>query len=224
MSASPAVLFDLDGTLTDSRPGILASTRHAFARLSEREGRLFPLPADDAALNFIIGPPLMVSFAQLAGAEYAETLLTLYRERYVEIGAFENAVYEGIPEALDALAARGARLYVATSKNRADAERILTHFGLASRFAAIHGARADGGLSDKTELIHHVLATHSLDAARSAMIGDRKYDMIGALNNKLTAIGALWGYGGEAELSEAGATALVARPNGLVDALLPALR
>jgi len=219
MTPPSAFLLDLDGTLTDSRPGILRTTRYAFARLGESKGREFPLPPDDE-LGWIIGPPLRTSFAELAGADHVETIMRFYRERYVDIGAYENEVYAGIPEALDALRRRGARLYVATSKNARDARRILEHFGLASRLDAIHGARDDGGLSDKTELIRHVLVSHSLDARREriAMVGDRKFDIIGARNNKLVALGALWGYGGEAELRRAGADALVVRPADLAEA------
>jgi phosphoglycolate phosphatase len=208
-----AVLFDLDGTLSDSRRGILLTTRYAFGRLSQARGHEFVLPGDEA-LGWLVGPPLRDSFAKLAGAENVEALIGFYRERYRDIGAFENEVYAGIPEALDALTATGARLFVATSKNRADAVRILEHFGLASRFEHIHGAREDGGLADKTELIGHVLASHALDAhsMKIAMIGDRKFDMIGARNCFLFAIGALWGYGGREELHEAGAEAILASP------------
>ena len=215
-----AVLFDLDGTLTDSRLGILRTTRYAFDRLGKALGRSFELPSDEA-LGWIVGPPLRDSFAKLAGAENVEAVMVFYRERYHDIGAFENEVYYGIPEALDALRAAGARLFVATSKNRADAVRILDHFGLAARFEAIHGAREDGGLADKTELIGSVLASHALDPRKLpvAMVGDRKFDMIGARNCALGALGALWGYGGRDELAAAGAEALLARPGDVAAAV-----
>ena len=214
-----ALLFDLDGTLTNSRPGILRSVRYAFERLSEREGRRFDLPSDEA-LDWIIGPPLKTIFATLAGGEHADQLIRLYRERYFAAGAFENEVYEGVPEVLKTLRETGARLFVVTSKHRGIATKILEHFGLAPCFEAIHGSRDDGGLSDKTELIRHALVTHSLDSgrARVAMVGDRQFDMIGARNNNIAALGALWGYGGEAELREAGADALLQRPNDIVAA------
>jgi phosphoglycolate phosphatase len=209
-----AVLFDLDGTLSDSRPGILRTTRYAFARLSEARGREYALPSDDA-LGWIVGPPLRDSFAKLAGAENVEAVMGFYRERYRDIGAFENEVYGGVPEALDTLLASKTRLFVATSKNQVDAVRILEHFGLASRFEAIHGARDDGGRADKTELIGYVLQTHALDvsAMRIAMVGDRKFDMIGARACGVFAMGALWGYGGRDELLEAGAETLLVAPS-----------
>jgi phosphoglycolate phosphatase len=220
MTRATVVLFDLDGTLTDSRLGILRTTRYAFSRLSKALGREVALPGDDQ-LGSIVGPPLRNSFAKLAGAENVETLMGFYSERYREIGAFENEVYEGIPEALDALIATGARLFVATSKNRDDALRILAHFGLDARFEAIHGAREDGGLADKTELIGSVLASHALDPGRMAiaMIGDRKFDIVGARNCAIAAMGALWGYGGREELREAGAQALLASPSEVAAAV-----
>jgi len=213
MTSPPTVLFDLDGTLTDSRPGILRTLRHAFRRLGERDGKVYQLPADED-LGWMIGPPLRVSFARLGGAENVDALVAFYRERYADTGLYESEVYEGVPQALADLRAAGARLYVATSKNVRYARKILEHFGLADYFAAIHGSRDDGGLADKTELLHHVLAIHSLDPKRAtvAMIGDREYDMIGARNNAIIALGALWGYGGAEELRKAGADVLIDRP------------
>jgi phosphoglycolate phosphatase len=213
MSRVEAVLFDLDGTLTDSRLGILRSARYAFEHLSAAKGRAFPLP-DDAELGWMIGPPLRESFAKLAGRENEEAAMAFYRQRYVPIGMFENAVYDGIPSALEALRALGMRLFVATSKNEHDARRILEHFGLASHFQGIHGARDDGGHADKSELIAHLLKHEGLQAGRDriAMIGDRKFDAIGARNVGIAAIGALWGYGGREELEAAGADPLVETP------------
>ena len=220
MSSSASILFDLDGTLTDSRLGILRCTRYAFERLSQAEGRAFPLP-DDSALGWMIGPPLRESFAKLAGAQYAEKLFGFYRERYVGRGAFENEVYAGVPEMLDALCARGLPLHVATSKTERDALDILEHFGIANRFASINGSLGNGARADKTELIAYVIAKAGLRVGRDrvAMIGDRKFDAIGARNVGVPAIGALWGYGDAAELSEAGASPLVERPGGVPDAV-----
>ena len=216
-----AVLFDLDGTLSDSRPGILRCVRYAFEKLSGETGRAFALPPD-GELGWMLGPPLRDSFARLAGAEHSETLMTHYRELYSDVGAFENEVYAGIPEALDQLTRLGARLFVATSKNQRDARRIVEHFGLASKFEEIHGARDDGGHADKTELIAYVLASHELaaDRDRIAMIGDRKFDAIGARNVGIAAIGALWGYGPREELEAAGADPIIETPREAPEAVV----
>lgn len=207
-----AVLFDLDGTLTDSREGIFNCFRYAFSRLAATGGPDVVLP-DDANLNAIVGPPLRDSFAAFAGEALKERLMDYYLERYSPIGAFENRVYDGVVAALDLLAAQGARLFVATSKNERDARAILEHFGLAARFESINGARLDGSRAAKRELITDVVAAHGLQLGDVvAMIGDREFDMIGAKTVGVKAIGALWGYGPREELIAAGADALAATP------------
>lgn len=208
----PAVLFDLDGTLTDSSLGIFRCFRHAFARLAETGGPEIPLPANDEALRFIVGPPLRESFARFAGEACKETLMGFYLERYSSIGAFENRVYDGVVEALAALREAGARLFVATSKSEVDARAIVAHFGLIDAFESVNGARRDGSRAIKREIISDILAGHGVSPAEAAMIGDREFDMIGAKATGLAAIGALWGYGGADELTQAGADALAASP------------
>lgn len=214
-----AVLFDLDGTLTDSRRGIFACFRYAFAKLAESGGPDVALPGDEG-LRFIVGPPLRDSFAHFAGEAWKERLMGFYLERYSPIGAFENEVYDGIPAALDSLAARGVRLHVATSKNEVDARRILEHFGLAPRFVSINGARADGARAGKVEIIGDTLRAHGIAASEAAMIGDREFDMRGAKALGVRAVGALWGYGSSEELLAAGADALAQRPDDAVEAAL----
>ena len=182
------VLFDLDGTLTDSRRGIFACFRYAFAKLAESGGPQVALPGDED-LRFIVGPPLRESFVHFAGEAWKERLMGFYLERYSPIGAFENEVYDGIVATLDALAARGARLHVATSKNEVDARRILEHFGLAARFVSINGARPDGSRAGKVELIGDALAAHGVAAGDAAMIGDREFDMRGAKALGVRAVG-----------------------------------
>ena len=135
-----------------------------------------------------------------------------YLERYSAIGAFENSVYDGVFEALDRLRAEGARLFVATSKNEKDARAIVEHFGLASHFETVNGARADGSRSAKRELISDILAAHGFAREEAAMVGDRKFDMIGAKEVGVAAVGALWGYGSRSELAEAGAEEFAGTP------------
>ena len=213
MSDPKIVIFDLDGTLTDSRPGILRTTRYALQRLNEATGLDAPIP-EESALNFMIGPPLRTTFAGLVGAQNVEPLMGFYRERYQTIGLFENAVFDGVPEALEDLRKADCRLFVATSKNEIDARRILGHFGLAKFFTEIYGAQNDGGRAVKSELLNFLLGRERLTASAKAivMIGDRKYDVLGAKAVGLSAAGALWGYGDREELTEAGADALIETP------------
>jgi phosphoglycolate phosphatase len=210
------VLFDLDGTLTDSEPGIVNSVRYAIDRFNETTGAKLATPQ---SLDFMIGPPLRESLAGLAGEADADRLLAFYRERYEPLGMFENSVYPGIPAALGALAMLGCRLFVATSKPEAYARRIIDHFELARFFVAVHGAQSDGTRSDKGELIADILGRHVIDPRFAAMIGDRRHDAIGARAAGVWAIGALWGYGSRDELSKAGAEPLLGAPSEIPKAV-----
>ncbi len=201
------ILFDLDGTLTDPVVGIAASLRHALVAL----GR--PAPDD---LTWCIGPPLQESLRALLGDEGpVDEAVTLYRERYGEIGLFENAVYPGIEEVLRGLRGEGRRLFVATSKLAIYARRILAHFALDGYFETIYGAELDGTRSDKSALIAWILEREGLAAASVVMVGDRSHDMVGARNNRVATVGVLFGYGTRAELEAAGADALAERPGDL---------
>jgi phosphoglycolate phosphatase len=203
------VLFDLDGTLTDPREGIVACIQHALASL------LRPVPDESALLKFI-GPPLRDCFRELLGSDDGvEAAVAAYRDRFRAVGMLENAVYEGIPEALATLRTRGARLYVATSKPRVFAERILEHFDLAKHFTATYGSELDGTRSDKRELIAHVLAESRLSPHSTVMVGDRSHDVLGARANAVLPVGVLWGYGSREELTAAGAERLCVDPSEL---------
>ncbi|APV48436.1 hypothetical protein BWI17_01290 [Betaproteobacteria bacterium GR16-43] len=205
------VFFDLDGTLTDPREGITRSIAHALQRMGRE-----PPPLDD--LCFAIGPPLRASLARLLGDDRRETVeqaLAHYRERFADIGLFENTPYEGIAETLGALKALGARLFVATSKPLVYAERIVRHFGLDTHFDAIHGCELDGTREDKRVLLPHIVDTHNLAGQRIAMVGDRGVDMVAARLHGLAAVGALWGYGSADELVAAGAEVLCDSPAAL---------
>lgn len=202
-----AALFDLDGTLTDPQEGITRSLAYALERMG-----VAPPPLDD--MLFAIGPPLRASLARLLGTDSpaaVERAIALYRERFADIGLFENRPYDGIADTLSALSA-GARLLVATSKPTVFARRIVERFALDAHFEAVHGCELDGTREDKRDLIAHVIAHHGLDAAASVMIGDRGVDMRAARHHGMHALGALWGYGSGEELREAGAHALCAAP------------
>lgn len=200
------VCFDLDGTLTDPKPGITGCIRYALERLGHQ-----PPPAD--ALTWCIGPPLLGSFQTLLGnAEQAAEALALYRERFGTVGLFENAVYPGVEAALASCRDAGYRMFVATSKPTVYAERIVAHFGLASYFEAVVGSELDGTRADKTALLAWLLDRYGVAAETAIMIGDRQYDVIGARNNGMASIGVTYGYGNRTELVDAGAGWIVDRP------------
>jgi len=204
-----AVYFDLDGTLTDPKPGITRSIQYALGRL-DRE-----VPSEDA-LTWCIGPPLHASLKKLLGADdLVDRAVSLYRERFADIGLFENRVYPGVEETLSAVAGSGRRLFVATSKAVIYAERIIDHFKLRIYFEGVFGSELDGTRSDKTDLLGYALKTTGVDPSQAIMIGDRSHDMIGARNNKMTAVGVLYGYGSKQELLDAGAHHICATPQGL---------
>ena len=212
MNAWRVAFFDLDGTLTDPKPGICGSVQYALSELG-----LEPPSQDD--LEWVIGPPMVESMRVMLGPERAEEGLRLYRKRYGEIGLFENRVYDGIPDLLKGLTCEGWRLYVATSKARPYALRIVEHFGLAPFFIETFGSGLDGSLQHKDVLLAHALAETGVDAAKAVMIGDRKFDVLGARANGLPTIGVAWGYGSRAELEQAGAAAIVAHPAEVTAAL-----
>ncbi|GAA5118950.1 HAD hydrolase-like protein [Luteolibacter yonseiensis] len=212
------ILFDLDGTLTDSRPGIINSIRHSLA-----ENQLTVPEAD--ALLWCIGPPILESFRKLVGPDQPhlfDPTVTKYRERYSETGIFENEVYPEIVDTLAELRQLGHTLHVATSKAEIYAKRIITHFELDRFFTSVNGSELDGTRADKAELIAHILLQQGISPAEAVMIGDREHDMIGATKNNLPAIGALWGYGTGKELMESGAT-LCARVPHLLPEMISSL-
>ena len=141
--------------------------------------------------------------------------VALYRERYGVRGFLENTVYPGIEAMLRALHAQKMVLYVATSKPTLFAERIVEHFGLARYFRAVYGSELDGTRSGKSHLLSHLLAREDLRAQECAMVGDRAQDIAAARANGVHPVGALWGYGSEAELVAAGARVLCPQPSSL---------
>ena len=147
--------------------------------------------------------------------DVVEQALAYYRERFADVGLFENQPYDGIVDTLVELARSGAPLFVATSKPEVYARRIVEHFGLAPHFVAVHGCELDGTRENKRDLLAHLMQRHAVDSASAVMIGDRHVDMIAARHHGIRAIGALWGYGSREELEEAGADALCEGPRAL---------
>jgi phosphoglycolate phosphatase len=209
---NPAALFDLDGTLTESGPGIIASVRHAAATLGHTID-----PAED--LSWVIGPPLE-TFMRRVLERFGDTRLSeavdAYRAHYGTVGLFDSRVYPGIEAALAGFCADGWQMFVATSKREDFARRILEHCGLADRFRAIYGSDGAGALAQKPELIRHILHREALRPAATVMIGDRSYDIDGARANGVKGIGVAWGYSRNGELRRAGADAIAASPAELL--------
>jgi phosphoglycolate phosphatase len=201
-----AVLFDLDGTLTDSKPGILNCLETTLLSHNVRW---------EGPLDHFIGPPVETWTKELlphGDAEAQAALSRDYRTCYDQKGWAENSVYEGIPELLRTLTSQGFRLYVCTSKQEHFARRILEKFELAEYFTAIHGDRAEFTNHSKVELMAHLLQQESLDPADTWMIGDRKFDLEAAHSNGVRVIAVSYGYGSVDELVAGNPIAVCATP------------
>lgn len=211
-------LFDLDGTVTDSGPGIVNSIRYALAKYG------LPIPSEDVLRTFI-GPPLKEQFQAVCGLTEEESIrmVEAYREYYTDKGIFENSVYKGVPGMLEKLQNAGVRLLMATAKPEHFAKQIAEHFDFAKYFEFIGGACMDGRRTDKYEVIEYVLASCGIsmeDRKSAVMVGDRSHDMIGAGKAGLHRLGVLYGYGSLEELEEAGAEMIAAAPVDVCDMLL----
>ena len=198
-----SVFFDLDGTLTDPREGIINCIQGALKEYQ------IPCPARND-LEWCIGPPLKHSFLDLgAQPEQVEQLIATYRSRYGEVGLFENEMYPEIPDLLEKLKNSGRQLFVATSKPKVYAEKILEHFDLLHFFEEIYGAHLDGRFTEKGELVQHIQSELKLNPNQTTLIGDRKFDIQAALQQEWYAVGGLWGFGTRDELLEAKADVIV---------------
>jgi phosphoglycolate phosphatase len=207
------VLFDLDGTLVDSTPGIWTSIRAAAAELG------LPEPTE-AQLRSMVGPPLQDGFAGafgLAGDDVDRAVLA-YRAHYAGGPLLDADVYPGIPELLTGLRVDGTTLAVATSKPGEFAVRVLDHVGLLAEFASVHGATFDGTVRHKDQVVAAALAAHP-DGERPVLVGDRAHDVLGARAHGLPCIGAGWGPAPPGELAAAGAAVVAATPADVPAAL-----
>ncbi len=220
MHTATNIFFDLDGTLTDPKEGIVNSIVFAL----EQVGHAIPTQKD---LNNLIGPPLRDYFERELDEEKAKTAMKNFVQHYDFEGKCltENALYPEIPSVLNLLRQHGKRLFVVTAKPKTIAEKIVRHFGLDSYFLCVYGAEQDETRSDKVKLISYVLGREQIAPQSAVMIGDRKHDILGALANGVASIGALWGYGEPGELKAAGAQRLAKTPQDIVRFLLePAVR
>ena len=173
-------------------------------------------------LSAIIGPPMddvMRFLLAPYGDDRVAEAIAAYRADYGENGLYESVLYQGITDALQRLREGGAQFYLATSKRTVFARRILQHFDLEGLFDGIYGSEPGGALDHKPELIAHIRRRHSL-THHCVMVGDRRYDVIGAHANRIPALGVLWGYGARDELETAGADELVEQPGDLPEIAL----
>ena len=209
------VLFDLDGTLTDSGLGITKGVQYALGQLG------YAVPPRESLFSFI-GPPLHKSFQRHCGVDEAGAAEAVrqFRVYYNEMGGIlENEVYPGVRELLRDLKAAGKRLMVATSKPQAAAEKVMRHFGLDEFVPEIIGG-TDDTRNTKGKVIAYALREYGVDPTTAVMVGDREHDILGAAENNLPAIGITWGYGDRAELETAGAEAVFDTPAETVQYIL----
>ena len=206
------VFFDLDGTLTDSCPGIFTGVSIALSSFGITV-------APENVTREVIGPPLFDCFHRIygLGEEDARRAVALYREYYGREGLFVNDVYEGIYPMLAALREAGYTLMMATGKPHEYARRISAHFGFDGALSAVYGAEFDGTRGDKADLLRYAMEREGLKPDECVMIGDRRYDIKGALEVGATPIGVLWGYGDREELTEAGCAHFAEKPSDLVE-------
>ena len=199
------ILFDLDGTITDSGEGITKSVQYALKHFGITEDNL-------SALNKFIGPPLKESFKKFYNFddEKAEMGLIKYREYYAEKGIYENSLYEGIVEVFEALKKKDKKIILATSKPEVYAKEILKYFKVDNYFTFTAGADFEETRVNKGDVIKYALNEAKIsDLSKVVMVGDREHDIIGAKENNIKSIGVLYGYGDVIELTQARADYIV---------------
>lgn len=196
------ILFDLDGTLTDSGEGIINCAILALEHFG------LPVPSREE-MRVFVGPPLHDTFVKFGvPAEKTDEAIAVYRSRYIPIGKFENTPYPGIREMLAALQAEGHKLFVATSKPETTSIEILEHFDLAKYFTQICGAALDRSRVSKEDVIAYLLTQNEADE-QIIMVGDTAFDVIGAKKHGIPTIGVSWGYGKVEDMKAAGAARIV---------------
>ncbi|MCB9027106.1 MAG: HAD hydrolase-like protein [Bdellovibrionaceae bacterium] len=199
------ILFDLDGTLTDPKQGITKCIQYALEKLGAE------IPDN---LDWCIGPPLQDSFhVLLSDKTKVDLAVQYYRERFSNVGMYENTLYSGIIENLQKLKNINFNLFLATSKPIVYASKILTHFELSDYFNGEYGSALDGTRKDKTDLIEYIVNKEKLAPGQTYMIGDRKHDLIGAKNNNVQAIAVSYGYGPLEELEAQSPKTILHSPN-----------
>lgn len=212
------LLFDLDGTLIDSKQGITNSVKYALKYFG------IQVKCIEDLYKFI-GPPLRESFSQYYGfnKEDTEIAVTKYREYFLENGIYQNTLYAGVPEMLRKLKNANKNLIIATSKVEEYTKQILENLQISSYFSYVCGSTFDDSRSKKAQIINYILTTNNLSSKNTIMIGDRSHDIVGAKEMNLDSIGVLYGYGSYDELQKAGATYIVSNINELQTKLLSSI-
>jgi phosphoglycolate phosphatase len=216
MARFDSVLFDLDGTLTNPQVAITASMAYALAEVG-----VTPPPIEE--LLWCIGPPLRQNLGKLLGPDgpdLVERAAQAYLRRYATEGVRETTEYPGIDAMLQRIRASGARVYLATTKFVDHAEKVLIAFSLRQYFDGVFGARHDGSMGDKRELLRHIIEETGIDPGRSVMIGDREHDVVGAKANGIFTIGVTYGFGSREELVKAGPDAICDSPEAILALIL----
>ena len=213
---SKAALIDLDGTLSDSGLAIIKSINYALENLGYEKLQ--------GATSWVVGPSLWPTFIKLGIKESElEQAISLYRKCYTEGAMYEGFFYPGILEQLSTLKRQGYLLALVTSKPISYAGKITKYFGASNYLDFEFGSELDGTRSDKTELINYALREANLVSKDAVMVGDRSYDMIGAINNKVLGLGVLYGYGNKKELLNSGASHLIETPKDFANDIMQAL-
>lgn len=215
MTTIDNVLFDLDGTISDSYEGITKSVVYALEKLG-----IAP-PTDRTELRAFIGPPLWESFSRYydLDADGAAQAVKYYREYYSDRGMLDCTLYDGITEAIAALKGMNKKIILATSKPEVAAVRIIKHFGLSKYFDYLAGASSDTSRVQKADVIAYAMQSAGITAARTVMVGDRRHDAEGAKANGIKCIGVLYGYGSKTELISAGADYIAETPKDIVSVI-----
>ncbi len=207
------ILFDLDGTITDSGEGIINCCELALRHYG------LPVPSREE-MRVFVGPPLHETFQKFGvPAEECDNAVEVFRSRYTTVGIYENTPYPGIRELLEALTANGNRLFIATSKPEVMANRVLAHFDLAKYFEMVCGATMDRSRIEKSDVIAYLLE-YIGETKNTVMVGDTAFDVTGAASHGIPTIGVAWGYGKVEDMVSAGAYAIARTPEELLELLV----
>jgi len=208
------ILFDLDGTLTDPYPGMAKSLRYALAK--------FGITEDDTdKIRRLIGPPLYRSFIDIYGFDENKAKLAVgyYREYYSETGLYENKLYDDVDNMLKTLKSMNKTCIIATSKPQDFANEVLRYFEIGGYFDKVVGSNLEGALYEKSDIIKVAIGNRGLNKAETVMVGDRKYDILGAQKNGIDSIAVAYGYATMEELEESKPTRICKNVMDIVDAV-----